>query len=104
MRSGEIQAKGEALPDDDGVGSNPERGELVSASLNHYRRPSSQKMRSLPSTGKQRTFAPAEPVGVRGVSAHQKNHHVTWETRSGRRLKRQPPMGMHSKRYRLVPK
>ena len=37
MRSGAIRAKGEALPDDDGVSPNPERGELVSASLNlHY--------------------------------------------------------------------
>src|SRR5439155_2323441 len=66
MRSGAIQAKGEALPDDDGVSPNPERGELVSASLNHYRRPTSQKGRSLPPTGKQRTLAPAGPIGVRG--------------------------------------
>ena len=96
MRFGKIQAKGETLPDDDGVSPNPERGELVSASLNHYRRPTSQKGRSLPPTGKQRTFALVGPVGVRGVSARQKNHQVTWETRSGGRLKRQLSMGMHN--------
>ena len=99
MRSGAIQAKGEALPDDDGVSPNPARGELVSASLNHYRRPTSQKGRSLPLPGKQRTQAPVGPVGVRGVSAHQKNQHVTWETRASRRLgRRQPMMGMHNHR------
>jgi len=98
MRSGAIQAKGEALPDDDGVSPNPERGELVSASLNHYRRPTSQKGRSLPPTGKQRTLAPAGPVGVRGVGAHQKNRHVTWETPSSRRLMRPLAMGMHNHR------
>src|SRR5215472_14056757 len=89
MRSGTIQAKGVVLPDDEGVSPNPERGELVSASLNHYRRPTSQKGRSLPSTGKQRTSAPVGPVGVRAVGAHQKNYHVTWETHSSRRLLRQ---------------
>src|SRR5437016_11441850 len=86
MRSGAIQAKGVVLPDDDGVSPNPARGELVSASLNLYRRPSSQEMRSLPLAGKQRTLAPARPVGVRGVSAHQKNHHAIWETRASRHL------------------
>lgn len=101
MRSGEIQAKGETLPDDDGVSPNPARGELVSASLNRYRRPSSQETRSLPPTGKQRTLAPVGPIGVRGVSARQKNRHVTWETRSGRRLKRPLPMGMHNHRQCL---
>ena len=35
VRSGEIQAKGVVLPDDDGVSPNPERGELVSASLTY---------------------------------------------------------------------
>jgi len=98
LRSGAIQAKGVVLPDDDGVSPNPARGELVSASLNQYRRPSSQETRSLPPTGKQRTSAPVGPVGVRGVGAHQKNCHVTWDTRSSRRLKRQPPMGMHNHR------
>jgi len=63
VRSGAIQANGATLPDDDGVSPNPERGELVSASLNQYRRPTSQKGRSLPSTGKQRTQAPAGPIG-----------------------------------------
>ena len=101
MRSGAIQAKGETLPDDDGLSLNPERGELVSASLNHYRRPSSQETRSLPPTGKQRTSAPVGPIGVRGVSARQKNHHVTWETRSGGRRKRHLPMGMHNHRQCL---
>src|SRR5436190_11470733 len=101
MRSGVIQAKGEILPDDDGVSPNPARGELVSASLNHYRRPSSQEMRSLPPTGKQRTSAPVGPIGVRGVSARQKNHHVTWETSSCRRRKRQLPMGMNKHRMSL---
>ena len=98
LRSGAIQAKGVVLPDDDGVSPNPARGELVSASLNHYRRPTSQKGRSLPLTGKQRTSAPVGPVGVRGVGAHQKNHHVTWETRSSRRARRQRTMGMHNHR------
>jgi hypothetical protein len=77
VRSGEIQAKGVVLPDDDGVSPNPERGELVSASLNNYRRPTFPRWRSLLSTGKKRTVAPVEPVGVRAVGAHQKNHHVT---------------------------
>jgi hypothetical protein len=98
LRSGVIQARGVVLPDDDGVSPNPERGELVSASLNQYRRPSSQETRSLPLTGKQRTSAPVGPVGVRGVGAHQKNHHAIWETRSSRRLTRQPAMGMHNHR------
>lgn len=98
LRSGEIQAKGVVLPDDDGVSPNPARGELVSASLNDYRRPTSHKGRSLPPTGKQRISAPVGPVGVRGVGAHQKNHHVTWETRPSRRLKRQSAMGMHNHR------
>src|SRR5947207_15662914 len=98
LRSGAIQAKGVVLPDDDGVSPNPERGELVSASLNQYRRPTSQKGLSLPLTGKQRTSAPVGPVGVRGVGAPQKNHHVTWETRSDRRRKRPLPMGMHNHR------
>src|SRR5207247_6763773 len=30
-----------------------------------------------------------------GAGACQKNHHVTWETRPGRRRKRLLPMGMH---------
>ncbi len=96
MRSGEIQAKGVVLPDDDGVSPNPARGELVSASLNHYRRPSPQKEPSLPPTEKQRTWAPAGPVGVRGVSACQKNRHVTLgdPLRSPRR--RQPVPGIHN--------
>ncbi len=98
MRFGAIQAKGVVLPEDNGVSPNPARGELVSASLNPYRRPSSQETRSLPSTGKQRTTAPVGPVGVRGVGAPQKNHHATWETRPSRRLKRQPPLGMHNQR------
>jgi len=98
VRFGEIQAKGVVLLDDDGVSPNPARGELVSASLSNDRRPSSQETRSLPSTGKQRTAAPAGPVGVRGVSAHQKNHHAIWETRPGGRGKRQPPLGMHNQR------
>jgi hypothetical protein len=101
MRSGAIQAKGEILPDDDGVSPNPERGELVSASLNHCRRPTSQKGRSLPPTGKQRTNAPVGPIGVRGVGACQKNYHAIWETRSGRRRKRQLPLGMHNHRQCL---
>lgn len=99
MRSGAIQAKGEFLPDDDGLSLNPARGELVSASLSQHRRPTSQKGRSLPSAGKQRTFAPAGPVGVRGVGADQKNHHVTWETRSGRFAQAGPlAVGMHNHR------
>ena len=99
MRFGAIQAKGVVLPDDDGVSPNPERGKLVSASLNPHRRPSSQEMRSLPLTGKQRMMAPARPVGVRGVSARQKNHHAIWETRPSRRLgRRQPPLEMHNHR------
>ena len=101
VRSGAIQARGVVLPDDHGVSPNPARGELGSASLHHYRRPSSRKRRSLPSTGKQRTQAPVGPIGVRGVSARQKNHHVTWETRSGRRLKRHLAMGMHNYRQCL---
>ena len=101
LRSGVIQAKGVVLPDDDGVSPNPARGKLVSASLNHYRRPTSQKRRSLPLTGKQRTQAPVGPVGVRGVGAHQKNRHVTWETPSSRRRKRRLPMGMHNHRQCL---
>ena len=32
------------------------------------------------------------------MGAHQKNHHVTWETRSSRRLMRQLAMGMHNHR------
>ncbi len=32
------------------------------------------------------------------MGAHQKNYHVTWETRSSRRLVRQLPMGMHNYR------
>src|ERR1043165_6599850 len=76
MRSGAIQAKGEFPPDDDGLSLNPARGELVSASLNLYRRPTSQERPSLPPAGKQRTFAPVGTVGVRGVGADQKNHHV----------------------------
>lgn len=98
MRSGEIQAKGEFLPDDDGLSLNPARGELVTASLNNYRRPASQERESLTSTGKQRTFAPVEPVGVRGVGADQKNHQVTWDTRSDRRLQRPLAMGIHNHR------
>ncbi len=101
LRSGAIQARGVVLPDDDGVSPNPARGELVSASLNHYRRPTSQKRRSLPPAGKQRTLAPAGPFGVRGVSAHQKNYHVTWETRPSGRLKWQLAMGMHNHRRSL---
>jgi hypothetical protein len=101
MRSGAIQAKGETLPDDDGLSLNPERGELVSASLNHYRRPTSQRGRSLSPTEKQRTLASVGPVGVRGVGAHQKNHHVTWETRSGRREQRPLAVGIHNHRQRL---
>src|SRR5439155_27218721 len=66
MRSGAVQAKGVVLPDDDGVSPNPARGELVSASLNHSRRPSSQETRSLPSTGEKRKGAPAEPVRSEG--------------------------------------
>ena len=62
MRSGEIQAKGVVLLADKGVSLNPERGELVSASLNYSRRPSSQETLSLPSTGKKRKNAPVEPV------------------------------------------
>ena len=81
MRSGAIQAKGVSLPDDDGLSLNPARGELVSASLNRYRRPSSQETPSLPLTDKQRIGASVRPVGVRGVGADQKNDHVTWETR-----------------------
>src|ERR1041385_1202652 len=77
MRSGVIQAKGVVLPDDDGVSPNPARGELVSASLNQYRRPTSQKGRSLPPSGKQRTCALVGPIGVKGVGACQKSHHVT---------------------------
>lgn len=101
LRFGAIQAKGVVLPDDDGVSPNPARGELVSASLNHNRRPTSQKGRSLPPTGKQRTVAPVGPVGVRGVGAYQKNHHATWETRSSRRLLRQLARGMHNYRQCL---
>src|SRR5215472_8389963 len=98
VRSGEIQARGVVLPDDNGVSPNPARGELVSASLNPYRRSTSQKGRSLLPTGKQRTSAPVGPVGVRAVGAHQKNYHVTWETHSSRRLLRQLPMGTHNRR------
>jgi hypothetical protein len=101
LRSGAIQAKEEFPPDDDGLSLNPARGELVSAPLNLYRRPASQKRRSLLSTGKERTFAPAGPVGVRGVSADQKNHHVTWETRSGCCAQaEQLAVGMHNHRQR----
>lgn len=101
MRFGDIQARGVSLPDDDGLSLNPARGELVSAPLNLYRRPRFQKIRSLPLTKKQRTFAFVRPVGVRGVGADQKNHHVTWETRSGRCLKRQLPRGTHNPRQCL---
>ena len=101
MRSGAVQAKRVVLSDDDGVSPNPARGELVSASLHHYRRPSSRKMQSLPPTGKQRTTAPVGPIGVRGVSARPKNHHVTWETRSSGRLMRHPAMGIHNHRRGL---
>ena len=100
MRSGEIQAKGESLPDDDGLSLNPARGELVTASLSNYRRPTSQERESLTSTGKQRTFAPDEPVGVRGVGADQKNHQVTWDTRPDSRLQRLLAMGIHNHRQR----
>jgi len=101
LRSGTIQAKGVVLPDDDGVSPNPARGELVSASLNYYRRPTSQERRSLLPAGKQRTQAPVRPVGVRGVSTHQKNRHVTWETRPSCRHKRPLAMGMHNHRQCL---
>src|ERR1044071_7964048 len=77
MRSGKVQAKGVVLPDDDGVSPNPARGELVSASLNQYRRPNSQKGRSLPPSRKERTCALVGPIGVKGGGACQKNHHVT---------------------------
>jgi hypothetical protein len=97
-RFGAIQAKGATLPDDDGVSPNPARGELVSASLNHHRRQTSQKRGSLPPTGKKRNKAPAGPVGVRGVGAHQKNPQVTWETRSGGCHKQHLAMGMHNHR------
>ena len=98
-RSGAIQAKEEFPPDDDGLSLNAARRALVSASLSIYRRPTSQKGLSLLSAGKQRTFAPVEPVGVRGVSADQKNHHVTWETRTGRLAQAGPlAVGMHNHR------
>src|SRR6266511_2913909 len=97
MRSGATRAKAELPPDDDGLSLNPARGELASASLNQYRRPTTQEWGSLPSAGKQRTFAPVEPVGVRGVGADQKNHHVTWETRPGSLAQAgQLPMGIHN--------
>jgi hypothetical protein len=99
LRSGAIQAKGAFPPDDDGLSLNPARGELVSASLNPHRRPASQKGSSLSSAGKQRTCAPVEPVGVRGVGAAQKNHHATWETRSGSFVPTEPlAVGTHNHR------
>jgi hypothetical protein len=101
MRSGAIQAMGAKLPDDEGPSLNPARGELDSAPLNPHRRPSSQKMRSLPLTEKQRTIAFVRPVGVRGVSADQKKHHNSWETPSGRSLTFRPPMGTHNHRWCL---
>lgn len=100
-RSEEFQAKGEFLPDGDGVSPNLERGELVSASLNQYRRPTLQEGRSLLPTGKQRNCALVGPVGVRGVGAYQKNHHDNWETRLDSRRERQLTMGMHNHRQRL---
>jgi hypothetical protein len=101
MRSGGIQAKGVVLPDDDGVSPNPARGELVSASLNDYRRPSSQETRSLPPTGKQRTQAPVGPVGVRGVSACQKNRQVTLGAPPEPPHPRQPVLGIHNEEWCL---
>ena len=101
MRSGAIQAKGVVLPDDDGVSPNPARGELVSASLNHYRRPSPQKEPSLPPTGKQRTSAPVGPVGVRGVSACQKNRQVTLGDPLRSPRERQPVLGIHNREWCL---
>ena len=97
VRSGEIQAKGVVLPDDDGVSPNPERGELVSASLNNYRRPTFPRWRSLLSTGKKRTVAPVEPVGVRAVGAHQKNHHVTLGDPLRPPRQRQLALGIHNR-------
>jgi hypothetical protein len=96
LRSGAIQAKEAIPPDDDGPSLNPARGELVSASLNKYRRSTFQRRRSLISAGKQRTFAPVEPVGVKGVGADQKNRQVTWETRLGSRAVRQLCPGRES--------
>jgi hypothetical protein len=101
LRLGAIQVKEGAPPDDDSSSPNPARGELVSASLSKYRRPTSQKRRSLISTGKQRTCAPVETVGVKGVGANQQNHHVTWETRSGSFAQAgQLAVGMHNHRQR----
>ena len=76
QRFGAIQARKGRPFDDDGLSLNPGRGELVTASLNKYRRPTIQKRPSLKSTGKQRTGAPGEPVGVRGVGAGQKNQQL----------------------------
>jgi len=101
MRSGAIQAKEEFPPDGDGLSLNAARRALVSASLNLYRRPTSQKGLSLLLAGKKRTSAPVESVGVRGVSADQKNHHVPWETRSGSVAQAaQLAVGMHNHRQR----
>ena len=101
MRFGAIQAKEEFPPDDDVLSLNPARGELVSASLNLYRRPTSQEKGSLPSAGKKRTSAPVGPVGVRGVGADQKNHHVPWDTRSDTLASAgQLAMGIHNHRQR----
>jgi hypothetical protein len=101
LRFGVIQAKEGIPPDDDGSSPNPARGELNSASLNKHRRLIFQRCQSLISTGKQRTFAPAETVGVKRVGANQQNHHDTWETRSGSLAQAgQLAMGIHNHRQR----
>ena len=98
LRSGEIQAKGVVLPDDDGVSPNPARGELVSASLNQIGGQPPRRGEACHQQGSNGRLAPVGPVGVRAVGAHQKNYHVIWETRSSGRLLRQLPMGMHNRR------
>lgn len=95
-RSETTQAKGAKLLDGKGASPNPARGELVSASLNLNRRPTSQERRSLPSAGKQRIPAPVGPVGVRGGSACRKNNHDRWETRAGSRSKRRSVEEIHN--------
>jgi hypothetical protein len=97
VRSGEIQAKGVVLPDDNGVSPNPARGELVPASLHHHRRPSPRIEPSLQPTGKQRTLAPVGPVGVRGVSACQKNRHVNLGDPLRQPRQRQPVLEIHNR-------
>ena len=77
VRSGEIQAKGVVLPDDDGESPNPERGELVSASLNNYRRPTFPRWRSQidteTETERLSLFSLFAPVRVRKLASKMRS-------------------------------